>query len=111
MIAERPDNSAQDSEQIGRQYGRSVWTDSSRDKARWPGSDTRYGAAGRGARRDILHACVDCLSRATLDACEERRDQAERRKFKLFHKSLRPLNITKVSSLQASTETPSKLFL
>jgi hypothetical protein len=50
------------------------------------------------------------LSRATLDACEERRDQAERRESKLFHKSLRLLNITKVSLLQASTETPAKLF-
>jgi hypothetical protein len=46
-----------------------------------------------------------------VDACEERRDQAERRKFEFFHKSLRLLNITKVSLLQASTETPSKLFL
>jgi phage gp46-like protein len=50
------------------------------------------------------------LSRATLDACEKRRDQAERRKFKFFHKLLRLLNITKVSSLQALTETRSKLF-
>jgi hypothetical protein len=45
-----------------------------------------------------------------VDACEKRRDQAERRKFKFFHKSLRLLNITKVSSLQALTETRSKLF-
>jgi hypothetical protein len=41
-----------------------------------------------------------------LDTCEERRDQAERRKFELFHKSLQLLNITKVFWLQASTETP-----
>src|ERR1700719_380400 len=70
----------------------------------------RYGAAGRRARRDILHGCVDCLSRATLDACEKRRDQAERRKFRFFHKSLRLLNIRKVSLLQALIETRSKLF-
>jgi len=45
-----------------------------------------------------------------VDAWEERRDQAERRKFEFFHKSLRLLNIIKVSLLQALTETRSKIF-
>ena len=70
----------------------------------------RRDAAGRRARRNSLHACVDCLSRGSVDACEERRDQAERRKFELFHKWLRLLNITKVSLLQALTETRFKVI-
>ena len=116
MTAERLDNSAEDSEQIGRQCeGRSPLAWARRavqlpDSQLRPRLPARHGWAPR-ARRDTLRACVDYLSRATVDACEERRDQAERRKSELFHKLLRPLNITKVSSLQASTETPSKLFL
>jgi hypothetical protein len=47
------------------------------------------------------------LSSGSVQAYCERRDQAEGRKFKLFHKVLRQLNITKVSSLQALTETRS----
>ncbi|PYK07516.1 MAG: hypothetical protein DME67_00425 [Verrucomicrobia bacterium] len=47
-----------------------------------------------------------------MNACQERerRNQAERRKSRFFHKSLRLLNITKAPLLQALTETPSKLF-
>src|SRR5437773_3030868 len=68
------------------------------------------GAAGGRARRDILHGCVGYLSSCCVNAYCERRDQAERQKFEFFHKSLRLLNITKLSSLQALTETRSKLF-
>jgi hypothetical protein len=42
-----------------------------------------------------------------VNAYCERRDQAEGQKFEIFHKVLRLLNITKVSSLQALTETRS----
>src|SRR5206468_7813801 len=100
---------------------RHVWAAVSRDEACWPRRNARCNcrvrnpesfrgrraAAGCRARRNIWHRCVDYLSRATLDACEERRDQAERRKSEFFHKSLRLLNITKVSSLQARTESQS----
>src|SRR5213080_4858298 len=121
MAAQRLDNWAEASEQIGRQCEARMGA-VSRDEACWPRSNARCNcrvrnrlhhrraAAGCRARRNIWHAYVDYLSRATLDACEERRDKAERRKFKFFHKSLRLLNITKVSSLQALTETLSKLF-
>jgi len=107
---------------IIRQKTRSRLAESARGEACWPRGDVRCNCrvrnrpgrrcatAGRRARRGILHGCVDYLSRATLDACEKRRDQAERRKFKFFHKSFRPLNITKVSSLQALNETLSKLL-
>jgi hypothetical protein len=45
-----------------------------------------------------------------VNACQERRDQAERRKSRFFHKLLRLLNITDACLLQGLTETPSKLF-
>jgi len=42
-----------------------------------------------------------------VNAYCERRDEAERQKFEMFHKVLRQLNITNISSLQALTETRS----
>src|SRR5206468_7341046 len=54
-----------------------------------------------------LHSWIDSLSSGSVHACCHACDEAEGRKFKLFHKVLRQLNITNISLLQALTETRS----
>jgi hypothetical protein len=47
------------------------------------------------------------LSSGSVDTCWNACDEAERKKFEMFHKVFRQLNITNISLLQALTETRS----
>ncbi len=60
-----------------------------------------HGSARRHANGTSLHSWIDSLSSGSVHACCHACDEAERKKFEMFHKVLRQLNITNISSLQA----------